>query len=291
VRRLLCVQPSRVLAIDWSGAQTGASKKIWLAEIEAGRVRRLECGRGRVEVTQHLLEIVASARAQRERVVIGLDFGFGVPAWYADREGWSTGPEVWHAFTEAQADTMLTVPTFPFWGRGAQRTRPDALREGGESPPLRETERALRGRARPFSVFQLVGAGSVGAASLRGMPTLRALAEAGACVWPFAEDPGGAATVVAEVWPRLAAPNVNKSDAAARVAHVRTLAASVDGVAAYEAAARASDDAFDALVAATALWSARALLERLPDDSSVLERREGRILDLTHRDAPRVDRP
>lgn len=277
------MQPSRVLAVDWSGARTGASRKIWLAEIQAGRLLRLENGRDRDDITQLLVETVADARRHDERVVIGLDFGFGVPAWYADREGWRTGDDVWRAFTAERADAVLAAPTFPFWGRGAQRTRPAALHEDGPTPPLRETERTLRGRARPFSVFQLVGAGSVGAASLRGMPTLRALADAGALIWPFDDDVGGAVTVVAEVWPRLAAPTVNKSDAAARVAHVRTLDASVDGVLAHELAVRRSDDAFDALVAAIALWNARHTLDRLPRDSSALEQREGRILDVTDR--------
>ncbi len=270
-----------MITVDWSGARTGAAHKIWLAEIRSGRVRRLECGRDRDEITRELLQVVASARAERERVVVGLDFGFGVPAWYMDREGWRTGRDVWHAFTAAHADATLTAPSFPFWGRGAQRTRPAELRDDdGVTPPLRETERALRGRARPFSVFQLVGAGSVGAASLRGMPTLLALAEAGALIWPFDDDPGGAVTVVAEVWPRLAALTVNKSDAEARVAHVRTMASRVEGVLAHEAAVRGSDDAFDALVAAISLWHARARLTQLPHDSTAAQRREGRILDV-----------
>jgi hypothetical protein len=122
---------------------------------------------------------------------------FGVPAWYADREGWRTGPDVWAAFTSARADALLAAPTFPFWGRGAQRTRPVALQNGGATSPLRETERKVSGGLRPFSVFQLVGAGSVGAASVRGMATLHALAAAGARVWPFHDDPGGAVSVVA----------------------------------------------------------------------------------------------
>lgn len=279
------MQPSRVIAVDWSGARTGAAKKLWLAEICAGRVLRLECGRDREEVTHELLQVVALAHANRERVVIGLDFGFGVPVWYADREGWGTGREVWRAFSFEHADAMLTAPTFPFWGRGAVRTRPAALREGGDTPPLRETERALRGRARPFSVFQLVGAGSVGAATLRGMPTLSALADAGALVWPFDVDPGGAVAVVAEVWPRLAAPSVNKSDADARVAHMRTLASSAEGVLAHESAVYASDDAFDALVTAIALWRGRASLTQLPRDSTAVQRREGRILEVFEGDA------
>jgi len=277
-RRLPAMHPSRVIAVDWSGARVGASRTIWLAEIRAGRVERLECGRDREALTAELLDAVRQARRDGERLVIGLDFSFGVPAWYADREGWRTGRDVWRAFTAARADAVLAAPTFPFWGRGVQRTRPAALRDDGPTPPLRETERLLRHGPRPFSVFQLVGAGSVGAASLRGMATLHALAEAGACVWPFDDDPGGPASVVAEVWPRLAAPAVNKSDAAARLAHVRALAPCVEGVLAHEEAVHRSDDAFDALVAAMALWQAREALVRLPPDSSALARREGRIL-------------
>lgn len=267
-----------MIAVDWSGARVGASQKIWLAEIRAGRVERLESGRDRAAVTQALLAIVQQARVDGERVVIGLDFSFGVPCWYADQQGWRTGRDMWRAFTADRADAMLASPTFPFWGRGAQRTRPAALRDDGPTPPLRETEWGLRGRSRPFSVFQLVGAGSVGAASLRGMATLHALAEAGACVWPFEDDPGGPVSVVAEVWPRLAAPAVNKSNADARLAHVRTLASSVQGVRDHEEAVHRSDDAFDALVAAIGLWTARDALVRLPVERSAQRRREGRIL-------------
>ena len=49
-----------------------------------------------------------------------------------------------------------------------------------------EAERAARVRGiAPKSVFQIGGAGSVGTASLRGMPVLQRLREAGFAVWPF----------------------------------------------------------------------------------------------------------
>jgi hypothetical protein len=274
------MHPTRVIAVDWSGARVGAARKIWLAEIRAGRVERLESGRDRAALTQALVTMVQQARGDGERVVIGLDFSFGVPRWYAEQEGWHTGRDVWRAFTSARADAVLTAPSFPFWGRGAERSRPAGLRDDGPMPPLRETERRLSGRSRPFSVFQLVGAGSVGAASLRGMATLHALAEAGAYIWPFDDDPGGAVSVVAEVWPRLAAPQVNKSHAEARIAHVHTLAPLVSGVRDHVEAVRRSDDAFDALVAAIGLWAGREALVRLPVETCVTTRREGRILPL-----------
>jgi hypothetical protein len=277
-RRCIRVQLSRVIAVDWSGARTGAARKIWLAEIQGGQLERLECGRERDAVTEVLVDVVRAARGRGERVLIGLDFSFGVPQWYADEQGWHTGRDVWRAFTHDRVEALLSAPTFPFWGRGAQRTRPAALHDDGPTPPLRETERMLRGRSRPFSVFQLVGAGSVGTASLRGMATLCALAEAGACIWPFDADQGGAGAVVAEVWPRLAAPAVNKSDAEARVAHVAARSGTVRGLDACLPMVRASDDAFDAVAAAVALWQSRAALTPLAADSGAAERREGRIL-------------
>jgi hypothetical protein len=273
----LHVKPTRVIAVDWSGARTGAERKLWLAELSDGCVQRLEDGRSRAAMTEELVRVATHAARAGERVVIGLDFSFGFPAWYLQARGWTRGHEAWGAFTEPVVDALLVEPAFPFWGRGALRTRPAALREGSDTPPLRETERRLAGRARPFSVFQLVGAGAVGTASLRGMATLHALSLAGARVWPFDEDGGGAGAVVAEVWPRLAAPTVNKSSVDERVAHVQALTGVVHGVDACIPPVRASDDAFDALVAAVALWQARDALARMPSDSGARERLEGRI--------------
>ncbi|HSH76672.1 MAG TPA: hypothetical protein VLA09_13375, partial [Longimicrobiales bacterium] len=50
--------PTRHLAIDWSGAKSGSASKIWLAEARtqagAPRLTRLESGRTRTEVIDHL---------------------------------------------------------------------------------------------------------------------------------------------------------------------------------------------------------------------------------------------
>jgi hypothetical protein len=279
------VKPNRVVAVDWSGARTGEHRKIWLAEIGHGRVQRLENGRSREAVTHELVRIARAAVDAGERVVIGLDFSFGFPAWYAGRHGWQSGPDVWRAWTADRAERTLVAPEFPFWGRGAHPQKPAALHDDSETPPLRRTE--LAQARRPFSVFQLVGAGAVGPGSLRGMATLRALAEAGARVWPFDDIDDGAGALVLEIWPRLYAPNVNKSNAEERVAFVRGLsswrslhacdaschvrAADVNADAAsvhaldqtrcpLEQSVRKSDDAFDALVSAIALWDARSQL-------------------------------
>ena len=47
----------RVIAIDWSGAKVGATKKIWLAEATAGgKLLRLETGRDRDAIAAHLID-------------------------------------------------------------------------------------------------------------------------------------------------------------------------------------------------------------------------------------------
>lgn len=272
------MQPSRIITVDWSGAGRGHERRLWLAEVADGCVRRLACGRPREALTAELVALVGAARAAGERIVVGLDFAFGLPAWYLAARGWTRGADAWQAFTPAAVDALLAAPTAPFWGRGDDRTRPSTLREDGATPPSRATERSLRGVARAFSVFQLVGAGAVGVGSLRGMATLAALHAAGACIWPFDEDTGGPGVVVAETWPRLAAPRVVKSDPASRRAALEAVCAGVDCPGALRAAAVASDDAFDALAAAAWLWTRRAGLDPLPGDSTAEERLEGRIL-------------
>ena len=51
----------RVIAIDWSGAVTGAAKKIWLAEALDGQIVRLESGRTRDQITEHLIALKAES--------------------------------------------------------------------------------------------------------------------------------------------------------------------------------------------------------------------------------------
>lgn len=272
------MQLTRILTVDWSGAGPGHARRLWVAEVHEGRLMSLRNGQTRDEVTARLVAITARAHAAGERVLMGLDFAFGFPSWYLSARGWTSSVEAWTDFTPAAVHDVLAAPTFPFWGREPTRTRPTALREESDTPPSRATERSVRDIARPFSVFQLVGAGAVGVGSLRGMATLAALHAAGAHVWPFTPDAGGSGVVVAEVWPRLAAPDVIKSNAASRREALHTLATVLQCAASDVEAAAGSDDAFDALAAAAWLWQHRVQLERLPDDSTPEERREGRIL-------------
>jgi hypothetical protein len=247
------------IAVDWSGAMSPAvqRRKIWVASAVDGRLRTLSCGRTRSEAIDHvldLLEVTPSA-------VVGLDFSFSFPSWWLDAQGVANGHGAWD-LAASLGEEWLASCISPFWGRPGRTC---------ELPPslgYRRTELSLT--PRPGSVFQIGGAGSVGTASLRGMPHLRRLEVAGVAVWPFEPWPSSSlAPVAAEVWPRLCIGPVVKSRAAARAAHLPATTG-------LFAQAVASDDAFDAACAAMALSSSRCFPPRVELDD--VDRLEGRIL-------------
>jgi len=227
---------TRVLAIDWSGRRTGAEKHIWIAEATAGELVRLEPGRTREQVQDHLV-----ALARDEELVVGLDFSFSLPEWFLDARGHRTAPELWDAAASAGEDWLRACEP-PFWGRRG-RPRPELPAH------FRRTEAGLAavGGVRPKSTFQIGGAGSVGSGSVRGFPVLAALQRAGFSVWPF--DPPRLPLVV-EIYPRLMTGPVVKSDPEARRAHLDAVA----GISPpWRDLAAASEDAYDAAVSAVAM--------------------------------------
>lgn len=100
--RLEAVLMTQVVAVDWSGRDKGASEAIWLARVSDGQLVELENGRDRREVTDAM---IALPRRDR-RTVVGLDFAFGFPAWYAQREGWTSGRAIWDAMRD-RAEPLL----------------------------------------------------------------------------------------------------------------------------------------------------------------------------------------
>jgi hypothetical protein len=252
----------RVLAVDWSGARTGARKKIWLAEVVEGRMVRLESGRSREELIRHLVE----EAGRDSRMIVGLDFAFSFPAWFCRELGASSGPEVWQAVA-GRGEEWLDVCPEPFWGRPGKR-RPD-LEEHFRATE-RETARGTEGQ--PKSVFQIGGAGAVGTGSLRGMPHLLTLQEAGFHVWPF--DPPELPLVL-EIYPRTLTGPVVKSDRASRLAHLREEVPEVAG--AHLAEAAGSEDAFDAAVSAVVMGRRVEEILGLEEAEGEVERVEGRI--------------
>jgi len=246
---------TRVLAVDWSGAARRAERSIWLAEASRGQLVSLECGRTRDQLIDRVIEI---ARGDPETVV-GFDFAFSFPRWWCEARSWTQGRDVWSAMAE-EGEQILSLCEPPFWGRPGKKM-PD--HDG-----RRKTE--LEGRVGSAkSVFQIGGAGAVGTGSIRGMPFLLRLADAGFKVWPF--YPAGWPRVV-EIYPRELTGKVNKSSRAARLAYLR--AAFPELEVDVFAAASNSEDAFDAAVSALVMdhsFNELAALEQTADSYYAIE--------------------
>jgi hypothetical protein len=157
-----------------------------MAIVEDGVFCVLENGRSRPEVRDELIRL----RRMSGRLVVGIDFAFGFPKWYADANGWRCGRDIWRA-AHRDGESWLISGAAPFWGRTTKRPQ-------HSGPALRRTEQAVGGS--PRSIFQIGGAGAVGTGSIRGMCVLDELADAGFAVWPF--EPAGEATII-EIYLRL----------------------------------------------------------------------------------------
>lgn len=247
----------RVVAVDWSGKRQRPEEAIWIAEVRDGQLTGLENGRGREQVAGHLIALATRGG----ELAVGLDFAFSFPAWWCRRRGWTSAPEVWAAI-ESEGEDLLAACKDPFWGRPGRRN---------PHPPeraLRETERREGTGAK--SAFQIGGAGSVGTGSIRGMPLLRRLAEAGFGIWPF--DPDWPR--VLEIYPRALSGPVRKSRWAERHAYLfERFGAQPDAL--LERAA-GSEDAFDAAVSALVMSEHAEALRAEPEGGRT-ERLEGRI--------------
>ncbi len=225
----------RVVAVDWSGRAVGERRAIWLAEARDGVLRRLEDGRTRDEVCDHLLALARDDPS----LVVGFDFSFSFPSWFLDEHGYATVDELWEA-AERDGERWIHDCAPPFWGKRGRR-HPEPV------VALRATEIALGavGSVRPKSTFQVGGAGSVGTGSIRGFPALRRLRRGGFAIWPF-DAPRTPFAV--EVWPRACTGAVVKRDQSARAALLD--ARFPDLADELRTRAVAGEDAFDAAVTA-----------------------------------------
>ena len=252
----------RTIAIDWSGAVSGAERKIWLAEAVGGRVVRLESGRGR----EAIADLLIAEASRTSDMVVGLDFAFSMPSWFLASRDLPDAPALWDLVAR-EGETWLARCDPPFWGR-AGRGRPvmpdDLRRTDRETPAI--------GGIRPKSVFQIGGAGAVGTGSLRGMPILKRLRDAGFAVWPF-DAPRWPCVV--EIYPRLLTGAVNKRSGDARAEYLAMRYPALGDDILHLAAS--SEDAFDAAVSALAMDAARGELFDLSVIEDLETRREGRI--------------
>jgi hypothetical protein len=247
----------RVVAVDWSGSLGVAAQRrhIWTATAEGGSLCDLRGGRTRREVVDDLMAMAGAA----PELVVGLDFAFSFPAWFLREQGLDTAHQLWRLVAR-QGESWLAGCPAPFWGRpGVRRPVLDAH--------LRRTERE---HVPAKSVFQVGGAGAVGTGSLRGMPFLAELHDAGFSVWPF--DPPCLPTVV-EIYPRALTGAVRKSDPAARRRHL----AGLELAPALRSLAEAGEDAFDAAVSALVMSRCEEELRRLRPSTDPETALEGEI--------------
>jgi hypothetical protein len=232
--------------VDWSGRRDGTEREaIWCAEVLEGALVRLTNGRSRSEL---MAAIIDTARND-DRLVLGLDFAFGFPAWWARELDFVDIAHVWRTMLNA-GEHLLSEPKPPFWGAA------------GSSPPADDRryratdQRLLDEGLQPKSVFQLDGPGAVGRGSIRGMPFLVELHDVGFSIWPF-HQPGWPRVV--EIWPRVFTGPLDKGRFSARHQFLQAHFADQDPILLERAAGSA--DAFDAAVSALCMADPAELLE------------------------------
>jgi hypothetical protein len=259
--------PSRLIAVDWSGARSVAEqrRRIVAADWNAGAIT-LTAGRTREETTEWLIEQSRRTPA----TVVGLDFSFSFPAWFVEECGAATIEQFWKMAT-VNAEEWLLGCAGPFWGRPAKKC------PGGHRGPVwrgyRKCERHATFGGLPKSTFQIGGAGAVGTGSLRGMQTLLALRRNGFSIWPFHEPRLPCAL---EIYPRAFTGAVRKSDAATRALYLK------ERLSAWASAevlrvAGASEDAFDALCSVAGMVRQREQFMRLERAVDAMGLLEGKI--------------
>lgn len=244
----------KIIAVDWSGRLAGVRRTLWLAEAGPGGLVVLRNGWTRESLADHLI----AERGRKTPMVVGIDFAFSLPMSYFEAMKVTSAPELWRQLAGGLAEELLRRCEPPFWGKPGKRRPP------GSCDGLRLTDREINvGGISPKSVFQIGGAGAVGTGSLRGMPILHRLREAGFAVWPFA--PIAEHTIV-EIYPRLLTGPVNKSDPDKRANYLDERYPELDP----EKRNRAvhSEDAFDAAVSALVMWKHRHAFATLvsPED-------------------------
>jgi len=283
----------RVVAVDWSGRVDVAGQRrhiwaaVWTDSDDGGRFS-LETGRTREELIGWLVEVAR----ETPRMVVGFDFSFSYPAWFLEELGIASAPEFWRVVADGQGERWLhrECEDGRLWGK--PKKKPAEFCGEHAHRMLRRVETSLKVRAliadpvqaakvagiAPKSVFQIGGAGAVGTASLRGIPYLLKLREAGFAVWPFDAPALERSPMVVEIYTRLMTGAVNKSSERARTEYLakrRKESALYAGLSrGVVAKAKGSEDAFDALVSALVMVEHRgefAGLRATKDEVLLLE--------------------
>jgi hypothetical protein len=231
----------RVAILDWSAAKGAKRGKdsIWLGVADRSGTTAVNIPT-RALASDALHGLIHDTLGQGLRLLIGVDFAFGFPDGFAGAlTGTASALSVWDWLSERITDTPDNISNYrqvaasmnarfngggPFWGNG---TRLDVAGLPRLKPPLPPGLGAHRhcdimareSGAWPKSVWQLAGAGAVGAQGLTGLPVLNALRRTfgpAVCVWPF--DATKAPVLLAEVYPSMLRTKVMAECAAGVVA-------------------------------------------------------------------------
>ena len=221
----------RVAILDWSAAKGPRRGKdsIWLADRTTTACTACNLPT-RSDAEHALTDLFNDALERGHRLLLGVDFAFGAPdgfiahltgtcdalawwGWLATRIKDAPGNISNYRHIAAQMN-MRFGGDGPFWGNGetAQIAGLPRLKPGHrhDFSEHRATDLAARGPgASPKPVWQLAGAGAVGAQVLTGLPVLERLRQRFAgqvTVWPF--QPPTSPIVIAEVYPSLLADAV-----------------------------------------------------------------------------------
>jgi hypothetical protein len=233
------VNEPTIIAVDWSGAKALPPQRRGIVTAVADGVDvSYTTGRTRLQTIERIEQMAGP-------LVVGFDFSFGVPAWFANDLGCATIADVW-AVAKTEGERWLgPPPTPPFWN---VRNEVDRDRQ------FRRCEEALKTAKFPAkSLFQVVGVGMVGPGSVRGMPLLARLRAVGFAIWPF--DPPGERTVV-EIYPTT----------------LRPLAPTE-----YAEREYATNDIRDAVLSAAVMWEHREEFAMLPVTTDDVNRLEGDV--------------
>lgn len=237
----------RVAILDWSAARGRRKGKdsIWLGVCDGAGSQEINLPT-RTEAEALLNGLVAEARSEGARLLIGADFAFGQPSGFAQAlTGTAEARAVWRWLAERVVETPDHGSSYrsiaaeinarfpgggPFWGNGEKVPTPGLPRRKHDLPPglseHRATDLAALGPgSRPKPVWQLAGAGAVGAQMLTGLPVLERLCAAfpGIAVWPF-DAIDACPVVLAEVYPSLLSAAVRAEGGVPDQAQVRLLA-------------------------------------------------------------------
>ncbi|MEO1063688.1 MAG: hypothetical protein AAFZ07_19910 [Actinomycetota bacterium] len=238
----------RSIAVDWSAANrpVEGADSIWICEADRhGAVVSLTNPPTRAEAMAALADRARAAVRVGERLIVGVDAGFGYPAGFASAlTGESDWRAVWHRLADELTDDdanrsnrfevaaalnrAIGGDDGPFWAGPPSAIGPDLTARRGPMPmrpatgaPLSEyrlVEHHLRERSRrPHSVWKLYTPGSVGSQTLLAIARLERLRREPELadhvrIWPFEVDAAclerRPLVLLVELWPELAAPDL-----------------------------------------------------------------------------------